>query len=271
MALLSGPAYVFLKANGKFIGVKGPFDFFSLEEIQRFSSSETVFFTEFIDRVAPYEDTGRRTRILLEARPQPVPESPLKVALPPAPFEISDAIVHLLGPLWGNESVIEPFFATVFANSLCDALPDEELLAARDKDVVAFELGILRAGTAVFLALHLGLCRLNYLSQLYLAVFRRTSLAGSLAATRRWTREELDLLELCAWLIPDSRSPGAATRLALVGRDLEKCARENAPGTGALTAARLLNRLDRIQTEFAQGVMTAPSIYSSGGFADDGT
>ena len=266
-ALLSGPAYVFLKANGKFLGVKGPFDFFTPEDLKRFEAYESFYFTSFLDRVAPFEAMGRQTRVTLDPEVRPVKDSGLNVALPPAPFEVSDAIVHLVGPLWGVGGVIEPFFAAVFANNVCEAVPEAELVAARERDVATLEQGVLHAGLAAFFALHLGYCRLDYLSALYRRVFQRVALGAVVSPAVRWTREELDLLDLCARLVPVSQVQGGAVRLAVVGQDLRDHAKS---GPGALIAARILHRLQRIESEFVQGVMEAPSIHTEGGFAHGG-
>lgn len=166
-SLMLAPVYVFMKLNEKFISVKGPLDFFTPEELERLGSFESFFLPAFVDSALPFREVARHVRRLLSWEP----ELDDKGDLPPAPYEIADAVLRLVGPLWGAGMVIEPFFAAVFANELCDLLPPEKLRLAREQDVIAYERAILRAGWAVFLAVQLGYCDLPFINALLQRTF----------------------------------------------------------------------------------------------------
>ena len=95
-----------------------------------------------------------------------------RIILSPASYELSDAALRLLAPLWEPGSRIDPFFVTLFAERLCEPLPRELIQETRDRSVDAFERALLRSSWAVFLALHLGYMDLSFLKRLRLQVFR---------------------------------------------------------------------------------------------------
>ncbi|MGK5082626.1 hypothetical protein WDW37_04910 [Bdellovibrionota bacterium FG-1] len=245
-ALMLAPVYVFMRVNEKFVSIKGPLDFFTPEELDRFKSFESFFLPACVDTALPFRDTARQMRMLLNWTPVKDGED----QLPPAPYEISDAVLRMLGPLWGEGEVIEPFFAAIFANELCEPLPQEVLKKARDRDVLAYEQGLLRSGWAVFLALHLGYCNWEFLNAIRTRVFEESL---SRPAMPRSQGEVDELVEIVfASLQAD---PRAAIQGELFARHSGRAAQ------------KLTTRLQRVQGMIATAQPVA-TIFGERGFVD---
>jgi len=167
-ALMITPMYVFMPKNERFVSVKAPLDFFTPKELDRLKSVGKFYVPDYIDQVVPYRSAGRSIRALLGM----TFESP-DVGL--TPFELSDAIIRLVGSLWRERLTIDPFFITVLVNELFDSFPEEVLNAARDEDVDKFERSLYQSSWAVFLALHLGYNDLTELKNLRDYVFELSS------------------------------------------------------------------------------------------------
>ncbi len=153
------PVYVFMKLNKKFISVKRPLDFFTEEEIKRYQTYETFFVPPFVDSLVPFSLSGRRVRALLEMAERVFEQG----EMPPAPYELSDAVLQMIGPLWAEDTQIEPFFVAVFVAELCGGLRPNLISESREKDVDGFERAFLASAWATFVLLHLGYNDLNYL------------------------------------------------------------------------------------------------------------
>jgi hypothetical protein len=166
-ALMLAPVYVFMRQNAKFVSVKAPLDFFSAEELERLKAFEVFYFPEFIDLILPFRQVARRVKALLKWDP-----TGSATPLPPAPYEISDGVLRIVGPLWSPLKSLESFFVSAFSDELCEVLPGDELLAARDLDLVQFERAVFISGWMVFLLLQLGVTDLEYLSELRIEAFR---------------------------------------------------------------------------------------------------
>lgn len=249
-AMMIAPVYVFMRVNEKFVSIKGPLDFFTPEDLERLKSFESFFLPEFVDAALPFRQVARNVKRLLGWEPKRDGEA----ELPPAPYEVSDAVLRMIGPLWGAGLVIEPFFAAVFSNELCELLPPEKLRLARDQDVVAYERAVLRSGWAVFLALHLGYCDLPFINQLQQRVFDASFIGVGIPSIGRAADVD-ELLEL-VWA---SMGPDAAT--AVKGEVFTQH-----PGRAAQKVAR---RLARIQDEaMILETQPVPTIYGERGFAD---
>jgi hypothetical protein len=249
-ALMLAPVYVFMRKNAKFIAVKGPLDFFTPEELVRFAPFESFFLPEFVDAALPFRQIARNVRRLLGWEPEYKGEQ----QLPPAPYENSDAVLRMIGPLWGSGLVLEPFFAAVFSNELCDLLPPEKLKLARDQDYASYERSILRSGWAVFLALHLGYCDLPFLNRLQQRVFD-ASFTGVGIPSVGQAADVDELLEI-VW---ESMGPNASA--AVRGDVFSK--------SSSRSAQKVARRLERIVTEaMVLEDQPVPSIYGAKGFAD---
>lgn len=254
-APMLAPVYVLMRRNEKFVSVKAPLDFFSPEELEKLASFESFFFPEFVDTVIPFQKAARSIRALLSWTPG---RSDSQGALPPAPFELEDAVLSLVGPLWSvrdsQRLAIEPFFAAVFANELCEPIASAVLLRAREQDILKYERAIVAAGWSVFLALHLGYCDLDVLNDLRLRVFEDL-FAGMMTRSADASGSELDDLGFIADLSIGEKTAGVIDASFFDERS-ERVAR------------KIASRIRRVTGEFARSGRPIPSIYGEGGFVD---
>lgn len=256
-SLMIAPVYVFMRRNKKFVAIKAPLDFFTPMELKRLGALESFFLPEFVDAAVFYRDTARQLRALIQWKPGEKKAGTdlvlRELKLPPAPFEISDAVLRLLAPLWGFRQAIEPFFLAVFANEICEGFSEETLKKCRDKGVDLFELALFRSGWAVFLALHLGFCNWNYLNWLRNKVFFST-LSGTVDCEAS-PEEEVELLQFVWSTLCD-------LKVQLLGRQLFE-------STSGRLCEKLMSRLNRIQKDCSVFNRNfSPTIYGSGGFID---
>lgn len=175
---LFAPGYVFMPRNAKFVSVKAPLDFFTPEELKKLDGFRNIYFSEFLDEIEPFRVAARAVRAILNWKPRIVREKGVRFAapeLPPAPFELSDAILRVMGPLWGPEMRIEPFFLAVFAQELFGNLATEKMAWARDQSYEVYERALLISSAMVFLELHVGKCSLSYLKKLRIEQFEQIS------------------------------------------------------------------------------------------------
>ena len=209
-ALMLAPVYVFMRINAKFVSIKAPLDFFTPEEIEKLKPFESFFLPEFVESTIPFRDAGRRIRAILNWQPS----DPLTLA--PTSYEVSDAVLQILGPLWAffspakkESALIEPFFTAVFTNDFCDLLPIKLLKQSREVDLESFECALLRSSWAVFLALHLGYNDWNYLSALRLHVFEKTiqSKVGNTMTGFQSSQEIEELIRLVEDSVLNSTTP----------------------------------------------------------------
>jgi hypothetical protein len=263
-ALMLGPVYVFMKLNEKFVAVKGPMDFFTPEELQKLAPMESFFFTEFVDHSLNFRQTARACRALMVWNPQPsiaqVGESSYpEVPVPPSSFELSDALLRLIGPLWSASPqgpAIEPFFVAVFVNELCEPLPPEMLVQAREQDVLKYEHSILLSSWAVFLAIHLGHCDLAFLNALRVDAFRESGIESGIHLKSGTLGE---LMNLASRTIRDQDYAKLSQGLIV---ELEAKSRNG---------AKLASRLKRVQEKFLKAdgsAPQAPTIHGEKGFVD---
>jgi hypothetical protein len=249
-ALMIAPVYVFMRLNEKFVSVKEPLDFFTPEELERLRPFESFFLPEFVDAALAFRQVARNVRALVGWQPESQGEN----QLPPAPYESSDAVLRMIGPLWGAGAVVEPFFAAVFANELCDLLPEQTLRSARDQDVAGYERAILRSGWAVFLALHLGYCDLPFLNSLLRRVFEASFTGVGIPGVG--PMGEVDELLEIVWA---SMGPNAAApvRGDVFGQH---------PGRAAQKVAGRLGRV--LKDGMIAEDQPVPTIYGERGFVD---
>jgi hypothetical protein len=176
------------------------------------------------------------------------------IVLPPAPFELSDAIIRIIGPFWWQSregTCVDPFSVTVFVNELCGLFSYEKLVEAREKNSVNFDLAIFRSSWVVFLALHLGYCDLEYINELRTRIFDE-NISGEFTSS---SGHELD--ELIAIAYASLRN----YRVKLIKAD--------SIGKGQDKASlKLIARLDRVIRELVNKNGQPPSIYGKGGFID---
>lgn len=173
-ALLMAPAYVYMKLNQKYVMVKRPLDFFTEDELVRLSSFESLFFPKENETSLLFKRAAGEVKALLQWCPQET-SSEADAVLPPASYEVSDAVIRLIAPLWEAGLKIDPFYVALFVNELCYPFPPEVLEACRERDVVLYERAALDSSWVVFLALHLGYADLDFLSQLRMKVMQGDS------------------------------------------------------------------------------------------------
>ncbi|HUP57014.1 MAG TPA: hypothetical protein VM598_06145 [Bdellovibrionota bacterium] len=248
---MPAPVYVYLRANEKFVAVKAPLDFFTAEELAKWRSLESFYMPEFVDELSSFREAGRRVRAILAWRPDGEDAAAKELT----PYELSDSVIRVVGRLWSplgasgedRQAGIESFFVSVFVSELCEPLSEVGLRAARDRDVDAYERGVLASGWTVFLALHLGYCGLEFLNRL-----RQASFDGVIAPEAfpdevieldRLVREELD------------SSGYRALRSGAFSQRAERAGR------------KVRSRLIRIERSLMDPASQAPSIYGEGGFA----
>lgn len=254
--LMMAPAYIFMRRNEKFISVKEPLDFFEPDELKKYSSFKEIYFADFIDEVAPFHHAARVVRRLLSLKDKVAVkegESFPNISLAPSTYEISDAVIRSVGPLWSSGRKIEPFFVIFFADELCGPFPKELLLHARDQDVNEYEYALIRSSLAVFFALHLGHCHLGFLQELRASVFKVTlGLEKTFFIERRRDlREIVDLIDLAF--------KDLNTQVVQGGAFSSRKER---------FSQKIASRLDRIDREFIDPDKPLPTIHGSKGFKD---
>jgi hypothetical protein len=256
-ALMLAPVYVYMKLNQKFVAVKAPLDFFTPEELQKIRPFESLYVTPFVDEALPFRDAARRVRALLnfadvgpvakKSGSEPYPDP----CLGPAPFEVSDGVLQIIGKLWSDGLVIEPFFLAVFANELCELLPSSTLLSAREKDVQRFERAVMQSSWAVFIALHLGYCNMSYLNRLRDRVFRE--ILDSQSSSPQWSETD-DLVR--------------ASSVAFQEAETRSVTGEHFASRDERVFQKMASRLERVKAELMNKDAPAPSIYGPKGFVD---
>jgi hypothetical protein len=225
-----------MKLNQKFVTIKGPFDFFTPQELEKLKPFENLYFTEFIDFALPFQTAAQSVRFLLDWDAS---------QLPPTPYEVSDAVIRILGKVWWKDSmgypVIEPYFINIFVNDLCDEIPSDVLCQARDNDMNVYEQGIMHSSLAVFLALHFGQNELSYLNKIRKEVFSQTC-----------AQTEINLVDThLKTILKAAIEQVASNNGKLIQTELfkEKTSRTQAKFTG---------RMNRIKTSFAKGPSDGP-------------
>jgi hypothetical protein len=177
-ALMMAPAYVYMKLNEKFVMMKGAFDFFTEEELERIKTFDSVFFPEEVDTALRFREVASEVRELLGWNPETVVLHELKektqgkkeeIPLMLSSFELSDAVIRVIGPLWKPGPYIDPYFVSVFVNELCEIITPDLLKRYRDQSIADFEKAVMSSSWAVFIALHLGYNDLGFLNRLRLS------------------------------------------------------------------------------------------------------
>ncbi len=258
-ALMSAPVYLWLGANEKFISLKAPFDFFTPEELEKIKAShQFLYLPQSVRSLLPFRNAGLQVRSLLRiksARPKTLDlktQYPV-VAMAPAPYELSNEVLKLIGPLWWeySEEVIgvEPFMVSIFVNELCSLLPNEKLLTARDNSTDSYDHALLCSSLAVFIALHLGHCDYSFLNLLRIQTFDRVTSGGAGHLVRGSYVE--DLIELAIHLLNEN---SAQITNEILSRRSD------------IISQRLTGRLERVLTELAQRGDLPPTVYGEEGF-----
>lgn len=236
------PIYVFLQRNEKFVSIKAPLDFFTDEDITKLQSFKALYTTPFISLVQPYMSEARRVRRILDFQKE-------HSDIGPAPYELSDSILRIIGPLWFDGPKLEPYFITVFSQTLCAAIPKELLIDLKNMSVELYDIALQRAALAVFFALHLGVCDLPFLNSLQNEIMA-AQLSGSDTLAKNSIWSELSIL--CAKLITQPNAP--AIELSMIRQ------------MNTVFSRRLADRLERVQSELIKEGALVTSIFGEKGF-----
>jgi hypothetical protein len=257
--LMLAPVYVFMKRNEKFVSVKAPLDFFTSDELEKLKVYGVFYMPKFVKLAVRFETAARLVKNLFslaasadsDTNNETDPDSSAqqrKSGLPPAPFELSNETLKLVGRLWGKELKIEPFFMAVFAHELCGVLNSDLLLQSREKAVMRHDWGLLLSGAFVFVAVQLGYWDLETLIELRNQIYTKT------VEGEQWTRpSSLDSEIVC------DLSQHLKGKKDLSADDLENFKGE--------WARRLKARLVRVKKTMARTAESSPSIYGEEGFA----
>jgi hypothetical protein len=251
-SLMVAPIYIHLAKNFKYLAVKAPLDYFTQDELAHYKPYKSFFVPPNADASLRFRDAGRQIRALLHWEPKQAPGEPVR--LPPAPFEISDAMLRILGPLFGGNGQVEAFFVAVLANEICDPLPPSAISAGRESGVLRFESAICRSAWFVVLALLLGNFELRYLSQSRRAVFDLGM--GQVPEAEALGPEVSELVSLVLELKIDSGE--------------SKVSRDWFEAQGTILGRKVAARIQRSITELADPSFEQPSVRGEGGFIDVG-
>lgn len=254
---LPAPVYLLMSKNQKFVSIKGPFDFFTPKDLIKLKSAEKLYFSEFLDRVEPFRAAARKIKATLSWG-----ATGSTGVLEPTSYELSNAVLQILGALWakvpgGEEGLIgiESYFAVAFANELCDPLPGDRLMQARESDVDRYELALLRSGVAVFFALHLGYVDLKILNGLRYRIFLENVKLAGLTAIIPFSKE---LDDLNKWVNVVVHSPEITT----ISSDQFQWSLNR-------TTQKLKSRLIRVRSELLSAQAELQTVYGENGILID--
>jgi hypothetical protein len=247
-ALMLAPVYVRMEANQKYVAVKAPLDFFTPAELSKYAKFGHFYFTEAVDQSLVFRETGRKIRAVLSWNAKTHAGD-----VEPTNYELSDASLRLIAPLWGPFRRIEPFFVTTLINEICEPITPEALEKARDLGVDQFELAIARSSWAAFLGLHLGYVNLAHLSDLRRLVFEQNLEASTAHALI--SSEQQGLEDWVKTLLPSLARAHVDTRSFSERPDL--------------LAKKITSRLERIEREqMIKEDATEWSIFGKKGFVE---
>ena len=252
---MMSPVYVLLPLNGKFVAIKTPLSFFSPSELEKYGKYNDFYLSSFIESILPFQQAGESIQKLFDLKQKEKVHTNggvNDVLVPLAPFELSDAMIRVAGPLWGASKSLEPFFITFFATEICDPLPSQTLSDGFSKSVDLFMLALLRSSMAVFLGIHLGFCDQQLLSALRKRVFDKTFSTDPCSTENTETDQ---LSALVSRLIPDLNT-----------RNIPLSAFETVPGK---LAAKLKSRLKRVVAEFITPDLPSPTVFGEEGIIDE--
>ncbi len=260
-ALMICPVYVWFNRNKKFLAVKAPLDFFTPEELARYRERQNFFMPEFVDQVVPFQSAGQSVKAVLSWVPKGevrsgVGEGELypEVPLPITPYEASDAILRILGPLWTPGLTMEPFFLAALVGEICAPIPGELLQIARDRSIDGMETAILQSSFVVLMALLMGRVHLPYLIALRNGTFAQVSQGRAKLLFEASGDETLEMLQLAQESLPH---PRVQTLSGAFFRDRPE-----------RVAHKITDRLIRIEKELVKETTKVASIFGPKGFCD---
>lgn len=238
-ALMIAPVYVYMKLNEKLVSVKAPLDFFTKDELEGMKRYQKFYMPKFVESASRFQTAAKVLRSLLK-----IPANGEERA----PYEISNEVIQIVGPLWGSSYRVEPFFASVLADELCGSLDPEKMVETRETAVSRHDLGLLLSGTVVFVLLHLGWHDLETLKSIRNETYARTADGENWEKpVQFWESVNQDLLTQIEEKMPLDR--------------------DSLSFTASEWAKKLLGRLRRIEKVPNVKKYESLSIHGPGGFA----
>ena len=261
--ILLTPVYVFLPKNQKFVALKAHLQHFSAEELEKFKPHENFYVPAFIEQIAPFQRVGESVRNFLAVQQKRSIETNRGqelITLPAPQNEFDNAIVALVGTLWGEGAKVEPFFLCFFMNEVCSPLPTDKMMNAIDQDAELFELALLRSSAAVFLGLHIGYTDSKMLVLLRDGVFEDTLNSPKIIPHNGEIRQ---MIQLIRELIPNTD----AREISLSG--IQKIIESSFAKFAVKVAKKLHSRLKRVEAEFILIDAPIASLFGDQGLIDE--
>jgi hypothetical protein len=218
-ALMMAPVYVVMKRNEKLVSVKAPLDFFTPVELERLKKYEVFYVPKFVLLAERFQTAARLAKKILAKTGS---DSTSR-----APFEISNEVLNVMGPLWGRDIFVEAFFMSVFTDEICDPLEAEKMLRGREEAIVLHDRGLLLSGAFVFLSALLKATDLAYLNRWRGEIYERTCQGEEWSAPR--SEEEVMIGDLVKFITDEKQISMSALK-----------------GIGSDWSARLCRRLEKI-------------------------
>lgn len=238
--------YLRLVQNQKLVAIKGPFDFFTSDEIDRIRGAEKVYAHPILESVDKIRRVAERVRSVLAWQ-----EPAEGIFLEPAPYEISYSLKPHLSAVWRRNDqalALETYFLPFFMEVLCGALPTEEFVRFRNEDFTAFEDALLCVDTTLFLAMNCGHLDVKYLSESREKLFREC-IEGSRADV------SIEIRELFEW-----------ARNRLREQSVTRLYQEDFKSDDHVTAAKVFSKLEKLDRPILD--VNEESVYGPQGLID---
>jgi len=249
--ILAAPVYVFFEKNERFVPVKAPLSYFLPVELEKFQALKQVYISNFVERVAPYQQAGEAIRKLFSCFEKHVLKTnkgEREVLLPLSSSELSSAALKIIAPLWGESRAIEPFFLSFFAEEVCGPLSADLIQSISEKDPDLYELALLRSGLIVFWALQLGYVDQEFLTALRVKVFNWTLGRSERRTIGSETDEMIRGVFECSTL-ESASSPVLLDQLLKQGK----------------IGRKLSARVKKIESYLAEKVIATATVFGEGG------
>lgn len=242
-SFLLAPAYIYMRKNDRVISVKAPLDFFTPEELVKLKTYGVVYFPPFVKSPVQFQTAGRVLKKMLSRE---------DVKFPRATFELMKEVSLMVSDLWFSNLQVEPFFAAVFAQELCEPIDPKVLLRAREEAVMLHDHALLLSGLFVFVAVQLGWIDLAELSQIRKSIYERT------IACENWSQ-------------PKSEADAVVADLHQIIQEKKALGIQDLADFSTEWAAQLKARLKGWSARLSTRPERAPSIYGPNGFLPEGS
>jgi len=255
--ILPAPLYCYLPQNHKYIAVKGPLDFFTTEEKDKFKKAQTFFYTSWIDKIIPIQNCALELKenfAELNVIKKMIQEKYSPVEIGDPGFLKSKETLKKISFLWNSDLTIEPYFVLIFCESLLGGFDAERLENGRSKHIDIFEHGLMYSALGVFLMLHYGCMDLHYLKELRELLFDYKVFDKKIDFNS-YQIEFIEFCELLERVYPDSNIMVLSDDVFL--------------NYTSRFAQKLISRLSYRADQFIDSKKSRLSIFDQGGFLDE--